>query len=285
MEVGKQRRSGVERDPELLAFWRMHLAIARRVNPGYFEAHEAHAFTPRKWFNGKYRVPSDDDEDALLEAEQSLTLTIPILDTRTRLMAHQWFDSNGLEAAFPDALYGAPSRYGFYCWRKDGAFCFHNFHATYAAKKFIDMIIQDNDFKWVNSQTIITDSGYKIRAEYHCSLEDVIEYEYKGKEKDFEFPVPYAGMFARFAGDPSSSSSTHTDTPKREREREPRTPRAPSEPRPDGLVPLADIVQELNMDPREARQILRKSDIDKPSYGWAWPQNEVDKVKKVLKKG
>ena len=278
MEMEEQRRSRTQHDQELLAHWRMHLAIARQLNPGYREFIDFHAFSPRKRFKDKWRVPSDDDEEAILEAEQSLTLTIPILQARTSLMAKEYYDSNGLKAALPSTMGGPTSNYGFYCWRRDGAFCFHNFHATYAAKKFLDIIMQGASFKWINDHTILTDNGLKIRAEYHCSLEEVIEYEYKGKEGSFTFPCPYDRIFDQFAGvttTPTVTQSIPASIPTKER--------APSEPRPDGLIPLADIVAELNIEPRDARQILRKSELEKPSYGWAWARGEVDKIKKLLR--
>lgn len=195
-------------------------------------------------------------------------------------MANVYFDSNGLTAAFPGCLGGPPSRFGFYVWRNDGAFCFHNFHATYAAKEFIDTLLQGSPFKWINAQTILSNNGFKIKAEYHCSLEEVIEYTPKGKEQDFEFPVPYNGMFSRFARI-ALAPEGHVEAPTRQKE--PKKERAPSEPRPDGLISLADIVAELGIEPRDARQILRKSDLEKPSYGWAWPSSEVDRIKKLLK--
>lgn len=195
-------------------------------------------------------------------------------------MKKQWIEKNGLETPFAAALYGAPSRFGFYVTHQPtNNFCFHNFHATYAAKHFLDIIIDGRDFKWINKQTILTEHGFHIRAEYHTDLESAIEYDYKGTERDWEFPEPYQTMFLTFAGKvrPKTPRDTHAaaSTPKREH--------TPPPPRPDGLTSLAEICAGLNIDPREARQALRKSNTPKPEWGWAWKtKEEVTKITRII---
>ncbi len=50
----------------------------------------------------------------------------------------------------------------------------------------------------------------------------------------------------------------------------------------DGLVTIAEICNELGMNPRDARKILRNK-VEKPDAGWAWPKSEVASIKKMLK--
>lgn len=198
-------------------------------------------------------------------------------------MKNQWIEKNGLETPFAAALYGAPSRYGFYVTREDGMFCFHNFHATYAAKKFVDMLINGHDIRWINKQEIITSHGTRIRGEYHTDLEKVIEYEYRGQEKTFTFPEPYQTMFERFARLARAAPPPPPTIAQAREQRKEKRASAPPQARPDGLTSLAEICAELGIDPRDARQALRKSNTPKPDWGWAWPAKDVPAIERVLK--
>lgn len=270
-------------DPELLAVWEEQLRFSRKTHPGLYDTTDMHAFCPRTYIGrGKYRVPDKDDDETLQEEQARGTLTIAIITHRTRTMAKQYYDkATGLTQWHPDALYGAPSRYGFYVWKSNGNFCFHNFHATYAAQKFVLMMINDEDYKWLSDDTLITATGTKIKAEWRCSFEEVMEYVPTKQEAQFVFPVPYQGMFERFVGIAQSRPVTIDKPPSREKEtKQDRLPRAP---RPDDLTSLADIATELNIEPRDARQILRKTNTPKPDHGWAWAKDAVDTIKRILK--
>lgn len=52
-----------------------------------------------------------------------------------------------------------------------------------------------------------------------------------------------------------------------------------------GLITLATICTELNVEPRIARRKLRNSDIAKPDAGWNWTEGDkaIDQVKALLK--
>lgn len=50
----------------------------------------------------------------------------------------------------------------------------------------------------------------------------------------------------------------------------------------DGLITIGDICEQLNMNPRDARKILRGK-VEKPPHGWAWSADEAAKIKKLLK--
>lgn len=179
----------------------------------------------------------------------------------------------GLPEPYPVALGKHESKFGFYIHKGD-RFAFFNFHSAYAAKYLIDRLLDGREPKWVNTKTIVIDD-LRIRGEGDNDLEYIIEYQLKGNERKWLPPEPYLTYYDLLvSGKRTPPEPTSQPEP---------SPRAPSEPRPDGLTPLADIAQELGIDPREARQILRKK-AEKPAWGWAWPRDAVDKIKALLRK-
>jgi hypothetical protein len=165
--------------------------------------------------------------------------------------------------------------------RADGAFCLYLFAQPYSARWFIDCVIGQKKFSWKDTRTIICEDGsFKIRSHH---LEELLEYELKGKEKQWEPPEPCLSEYKRMAGVIKGPHRTASNSDELQ-SKEPRAPRPPSEPRPDGLVSIADIATELNIEPRDARKLLRAKNIEKPAHGaWAWPKNAVDGIKKLLR--
>lgn len=53
----------------------------------------------------------------------------------------------------------------------------------------------------------------------------------------------------------------------------------------DGLMSIGDIAKSLDMNPKEARGILRSVKFAKPACGWAFPADQVETVKKALQDG
>ena len=51
----------------------------------------------------------------------------------------------------------------------------------------------------------------------------------------------------------------------------------------DGLVSIGDICDEIGMNPRDARKILRNK-VEKPDAGWAWTPKDAEAIKALLKK-
>lgn len=54
--------------------------------------------------------------------------------------------------------------------------------------------------------------------------------------------------------------------------------------RPAGLQSIGEIAASINLDPREARSILRSTKTPKPAEGWAWPTAEIESIVKLLNK-
>lgn len=154
------------------------------------------------------------------------------------------------------------------------------FSATYAAAKFVDTAIGDEKYTWRTKDSILLfESGYELSCD---ELEDLVEYKYKGKEKEWELPDPYLGWAHEISTGVKSKFKLPEpeETPVQERVRKSQVSRSP---KPSGLVSLAKICEELGVEPREARGILRKR-IKKTENGWNFTPDEVENIKKLLKK-
>lgn len=255
------------------AYIKEQLRIARIITPRYFAAHECHAFCPRRHLGeGKFEVHYDVEE----EKWRGL-YSLEIIHKRNHMMTQSMHDQMGLTQPFPSYPFKAfPSRFGFTIQNERGNYCFFNFHSEYAAKHCLDTLLRNKTYRWVSTQKIVTDDGLSIKGETNTDLETIIEYKYKKNEAEWVTPEPYLTYYHKLAGHEPISTRDEPAPSK------PRPAPTPSEPRPDGLIPLADIANELGIEPREARQILRKT-VEKPAYGWAWPKEMVDKIKRTLK--
>lgn len=221
----------------------------------------------------------------------------------------------GLDYPFP----ACPSRlpkYGFYLYYEGKFVGYHNFCATYAAKKFVEVCLQGNKYEWVDKPPGYpgTGSGECIEDETGLCidghrLEEVINYEYTPKEAEWELPfpdnkdayyirlrsVPIGGSFNPkgvvdgISWDPEENKGISTigsytrpnaeEKPKREKkERKPKVSK-------DGLVSVGDIATELGCEPGDARAVLRKSKVEKPEAGWCWPKEQVEEIKAIIQKG
>lgn len=158
---------------------------------------------------------------------------------------------------------------------------YHKFSALYAAKKFLDAVLDDREFTWVDDNTIQLPglNSLKITAPVG-SIEGIVTHSYTPLEDEWKLTTPYDG-YAR------TLATGHWRTAQQQMEREEKTPASsPRTPRPskEGLVSVQNICTELKMHPRDARKILRGK-VEKPSAGWAFPASEVAAIKKLLTGG
>ncbi len=58
----------------------------------------------------------------------------------------------------------------------------------------------------------------------------------------------------------------------------PRKHRAPR----TGMVTAISIAEDIGMKPRDFRAALRKAKVHKPDCGWAWPADQVDKIRALV---
>lgn len=196
--------------------------------------------------------------------------------------------TTGTVRNLPEPFSAAPYRLGKHCLyiNKDDRMLVQVFAADYSTKKFLDVLIGDDELALTRGisgekDTIRTSTGITIRSAH---IQYLLDYEYKGDEITWELPEPYLSQAHRFR---SNSYHEHRELPVTPREdkpkREPRekAERAPRESR-EGLISISAIAGELKMDASEARGILRKMKVDKPAQGWMWDKNQVDTIRKLL---
>lgn len=187
--------------------------------------------------------------------------------------------ATGLPPAFPSAP-GRNGTYVLYIKRDSQFISAQIFCAEYAAQKFIDLLVDDNEVM-LETDTLMKAGRLTIKCD---RLKRVRDHGMTTAEKEWELPVPYPTIALRLRlgetfepetpGPMGDAPAPRTKSPKKERK-----PRASR----DDLVGIADIAKAVGITPREARGLLRKSDLTKPDAGWAWPEgDEVDKVKAVL---
>lgn len=182
------------------------------------------------------------------------------------------------QLAFPSA----PKRNGeyvIYAYR-DGKFssCYV-FGAPFAAKKFVELVF-DGDLPARKGNEL--EKGNIIVS---CELmKRVVDHKYTKEEKEWELPTPYPSHAHTIKEGPRTheplENENQSDAAASPRKQRNSTPRAKT---PETHVTIQQIADEIKLDPREARQILRKHS-EKTEFGWAWPKEGVAKIKSLLTK-
>lgn len=209
--------------------------------------------------------------------------------------------NNGkIEEPFASAPTRLP-RYGFYITRGDTVKLvdgYENFYALYAAKRFLDTLINGRETLWIKEDTLyIIDpenapaNDITVRGANTKDIEDAMEYEPTPDETEWVVPEPYASRWQMWAGIikqvpdlpdlPSAPKSNRSEgSTAKARTKAPKVSR-------EGLTSLADVCASLNVEPRDARAILRKASFPKPDAGWAWPNDhaDIEKVTALIKGG
>lgn len=195
----------------------------------------------------------------------------------------------GLAPAYPIALSKSQhSNYGFYCYRDDGGFCFHNFHSAYAAVHFLRILISDHEYKWLNDKEIAVDNGIRIKGE-RDSLERAFDHDLTEEEEEFEFNDPHKSLYVAFAHRKAVGFYTGGEEPKPAKKREPmpvelKVKRKKEKIKSGDYITISQICEELGHRPSVCRAALRALKVPKPGHGWAWPPSEAAEVKKRLAK-
>lgn len=203
-------------------------------------------------------------------------------------------DPKPTEDAFPSSP-TRPPRYTLYLTNQEEGFLYTpNFARCFAAKKAVDYILDKNTrWEWVSKDTIRCfdeeDGWLNIKSE---ELEEIVEYDYLEAEAEWELPSPLPRELdraLRIKYDPRVSEESQRDgrrstqvSSKQSDDRGANKARGRSKTSAGGSVSLADIAEELGLDPRKARATLRGK-MDKPEQGWQWPAEEVGDIKKLLK--
>jgi hypothetical protein len=156
----------------------------------------------------------------------------------------------------------------------------HGFCTRWATYEALLIAINDREYKLVDK-----DMGWYetedelLRFRLMGDVEDLLEEQ---PRRDWVPPEPMLSQLRQAAGLVKTPDTPHKplDNEVRERNRTRTKTRAPVSR--DGLVSIGDICDELGMNPRDARKILRNK-VEKPDAGWAWTPKEAEAIKKILK--
>lgn len=179
-----------------------------------------------------------------------------------------------------------PPKIGIYMTKGENQ-SYKGFYAMYAARKFLDVLFEDEGLTRIKGitgedDTVLTESGMSIRIYQH--LDELLTYKYSTDEEKWELPENYVNDAIRFRSmgfDAPNYAAKDPDAPKAERVKKEPKEKRPSK---EGLVTIQQIAEELKMEPREARGILRKMKTLKPELGWCWAPAESVEIKKLVEK-
>lgn len=261
------------------ALWETHLRLARKLynNSRFKGPEDLHTFAPRKFIRRQlWRIPEAEDLDAIEEMKQRGLWSASTLTERNWNMARTLTEqlvAQGMDHPFPANPTRNP-RFGLkFINTDDGRLAFHNFYGRFAAKRFLDLVISNDPYTWLDDNTILIANRIKVQGESNTDLETIIEHEDNKLERQWEMADPYP----QFAMSIRGERPTTDDKPTVERPTRAKARKVP------GLVTVAQLADELGITSREARQRLRKSKIAKPDGGWRWLADEAAKIKELLR--
>lgn len=183
-----------------------------------------------------------------------------------------------------------PSAICLYCYW-DGKFYCVTFAALWVAKRFIEDLAEAasaEDYTWIKRKTesgyvirhgISFENGLRIEGDAKETLDQALEMKLSDEQESWEFPSPYPEQIRQFIFGSSPVEKDREDKPRRQKaERPERKPRADK----TGLVTANEIAEQMGVPGRDLRAVLRAK-MEKPEVGWAFPPDQVESIKKLVK--
>lgn len=177
-----------------------------------------------------------------------------------------------------------------------------NFAAKYAARYFIDLLIHNDEWEWVDPigsrNCIRTTAGVRISM-FGDALKMLLDYQMSEAERAWENDGIKQSVLRFKYGtqevtkrDNQEQQDGTDETPgdggavkKQSGRKEPRTPKEPKvKVDKSDFVSANDIAGELKVEGREVRVALRASGMTKPDIGWMWPKDskELKEARKTI---
>lgn len=302
--AAKRPSSQAGESSALFLAWRWHLRVSRAIHPKRYNK-ELDAFAPRIFGNAKvgWRIPDDEDTEAIDDAIARGSYTFHNLFHRSDFMAQKHNDQNKLDHPFTSSPQ-VPPTVGLYFYRDGRCTDYVCFAKTYGAKLFMDLVTEDQTISWISDNSLLlSPSDVTVTGAGKHDLETVMEHEFSTKEQQFILPAPYPQQALSIVNRAIPRPSETMAKPKIDEEapqgaKRKRSGSDPQRPAPDAssrrsrrpsedanTISIADIAQKLKINPREARSLLRKTDTPKPATGrWEWPQDEAAQIETLLRK-
>ena len=185
------------------------------------------------------------------------------------------------ETAYPSAPARPPTINMWVKFGEDfGHLQIHTFCARWAALKSLQVVLKDREYSEPDDMGWYETHDSEVRFKLTGDVEGLLD---ESIETDWMPPQPHLNDLLRAGGEQIIKHDTSgPDVEKPNRVKKVRKPGVPAPSR-DGLVTLAEICEELRIEPRDARKTLRNK-VEKPDAGWAWSAAEAANVKAILKK-
>lgn len=190
---------------------------------------------------------------------------------------------------------GRPAKYVFYITRHrddDTQGIVVAFAAKYAARKFLDELLQDDGIIWEDAVPTPTgEHGCTIRSEsgiivstrwWPGRLRECVEHEYSLQEMAWDLRGPPLAWARHFRNGPDLPRTLEDSPGHKERAERRQKSSGPTVAHPTGAVHVSDLALSLGIDARDARRALR-SIMQKPAYGWWFKPEEIEEVKAKIK--
>lgn len=144
------------------------------------------------------------------------------------------------------------------------------FRATFAATIWLDMLIGEDEVRWVSDTEIQTSSGVRIEGK---DLREIFKYRLKGTEKQFEFDENHHKRVSYIRSDKGYTECCLPDKSRRKSHSR------------KGMIRIQELCNPLRLKPQDARKFLRSTGLKKPEHGWAWRNHDpqLEQVKSLLK--
>lgn len=172
-------------------------------------------------------------------------------------------------AKLDEKAFSGPLGGELYGWsvEKLGKFHYPVFRSKFAARKYLDLLIKDDEVTWISDTELVTSRDLWMRGD---ELKEYFDYQYKGdRVKVWDLPDQY-----KRKANYMRSNKSHTPPPPQKYKK--RISRK-------GMILIGDICKKIGMNPRDARGILRALGYDKPEHGWAWRERkDADEIKQTL---
>jgi hypothetical protein len=297
------RRSAASKDkddPQIYAAWETLCWCAAQH---YRLAGELHTFAPRVRLRKKFIVAEFNDEDAIDEAIRRGLWDRQALLTRASYIMSRITDliRTTKEA---DPRPSPPTRnpvINLTIDTVDGRKYIWNFAAVYAARRAVDFLISDRPTKWIDDNTLVINDKVTITTDIKPDgLSVIMEHEFTATERAWTLGADHMriGQSMFSPAEPQwfdkvdkviAQEKDAGRTPTGRKPKDPETqslPRKPKVERPTGLVSLPSLLEGTDIDPKEARNALRKLGIEKPEHGrWEFEPKQADDIKsRIVKK-
>lgn len=171
-----------------------------------------------------------------------------------------------------------------YCYRTDGSYRMITSHHTelWEARRFLEVLMNADPWQWeeqrmTSDPQLLTERGIRVRG---AQLDAIVAYDYTNADRDLILGDEHVRRARQIMTALPDPAEVHEAIASARAERRVRLER-PKVDR-EGKVTISDIAEELDMEPREARAILRSLKIEKPLGGWLFDPTEVEVIKQHL---